>query len=141
MRILLESDDSDVLLDVALKREVHLTASQQALRWAEDNAGQAAVAWHSLSNIAYLTVSARDFIRELLEFVEVPSVGTREARQATSLPMSDLEDALQAAAALAFDATFIVTRNVHDYRKSPIPALSPSDFLTELGRSQPITGK
>ena len=107
------------------------------LRWAEGEPGQAAVAWHTLSNIAYLTVSPREFIRELLEFVEVAQVGTEEARRAVGLPMSDLEDALQAAAALAFEATFVVTRNVRDYQKSPIPALSPGDFLAKLGFKGP----
>jgi len=56
MRILL---DADVLLDVALKRQAFLAASQEVLRWAEGEPGQAAVAWHTLSNIAYLTVSPR----------------------------------------------------------------------------------
>lgn len=129
MRVLL---DTDVLLDVALKRESFLTASQDVLRWAEGEPGQAAVAWHTLSNIAYLTVSPREFIRQLLRFVEVAEVGTKEARHAVGLPMTDLEDALQAAAALAFGASFVVTRNVHDYRKSPVPALSPADFLVRL---------
>ena len=129
MRVLL---DTDVLLDVALKRESFLTASQDVLRWAEGEPGQAAVAWHTLSNIAYLTVSPREFIRQLLRFVEVAEVGTKEARQAVGLPMTDLEDALQAAAALAFGASFVVTRNVRDYRKSPVPALSPADFLARL---------
>jgi predicted nucleic acid-binding protein len=131
MRVLL---DTDVLLDVALKREAFLFASQEVLRWAEGEPGQASVAWHTLSNIAYLTVSSREFIRQLLKFVEVAEVGTKEARQAVDLPMSDLEDALQAAAALAFGASFVVSRNVHDYRKSPVPALSPAAFLARLGK-------
>ena len=134
MRILL---DTDVLLDVALERQAFLAASQDVLRWAEGEPGQAAVAWHTLSNIAYLTVSPRKFIRELLEFVEVAEVGTEEARQAVGLPMNDLEDALQAAAAIAFEATFVVTRNVRDYRKSPIPVLSPAAFLAKLGFKSP----
>ena len=129
MRILV---DTDVLLDVALNRESFLGPSQEVLRWAEGRPGQAAVAWHTLSNIAYLTTSPREFIRQLLEFVEVAPVSTKEARNAVRLPMGDLEDALQAAAALAFEANFIITRNVRDYRKSPIPAVSPFDFLTQV---------
>ena len=46
--------------------------------------------------------------------------------------MNDLEDALQASAAVAFKAAFIVTRNVRDYQKSPIRALSPVQFLAKL---------
>jgi len=127
--------DCDVLLDVALKREPFLQASLEVLKWAADEPGQAAVAWHSLSSVAYiLKPDATLFIRDLLEYLEVAPVGTREARQATSFPMKDFEDALQAACALAFDALYIVTRNLAHFRKSPIPALSPAQFLQEVGR-------
>src|SRR5262245_52319944 len=132
MRILI---DTDVLLDIALERKSFLVGSQAVLNWAQSEPGQAAVAWHSLSNIAYLTGSpARKFIADLLEFVEVAPSGTKEARQALGFPMPDFEDALQAAAALAFDAMFVVTRNAGDFKGSPVPAISPSQFLKELGR-------
>jgi hypothetical protein len=77
---------------------------------------------------------ARGFITSLLEFVEVAPTGTREAKQAMGFPMTDLEDAFQAAAALAFDALYIITRNIKDFKHSPVPALTPVQFLTELGR-------
>jgi predicted nucleic acid-binding protein len=132
MRALL---DTDVLIDVVLKREPFAVSAAEVLNWAEDSPGQTAVAWHSLSNIAYLVrPDARPFLQNLLQFIEVPVVGTREAKQALGFPMNDLEDALQAAAALAFDAHYIVSRNLSHYRNSPIPAISPSQFLKEVGR-------
>jgi predicted nucleic acid-binding protein len=132
MRVLI---DTDVLLDVALNREGFVRESQQVLAWAQEEPRQAAVAWHSLSNIAYLTgPAAREFARDLMEFVEVAPTGTKEAKQALGFPMRDFEDALHAAAALAFDALFIVTRNVRDYKGSPVPPMSPTQFIKELGR-------
>jgi predicted nucleic acid-binding protein len=132
MRVLI---DTDVLLDVALQREPFVSASRQVLDWAQSEPRQAAVAWHSLSNIYYLTgPPARDFINDLIQFVEVAPCGTREARQAVGFPMRDLEDALQAAAALAFDALFVVTRNVRDCKGSPVPPISPDQFIKELGK-------
>jgi hypothetical protein len=50
--------------------------------------------------------------------------------------MSNFEDALQAAAALAWSADHIVTRNLSDYRKSPVPAVTPKAFLKRVGFSQ-----
>src|SRR6059036_1336935 len=114
MRFLL---DTDVLLDVALRRERFFEESAGVVTWAEGEPGQAAVAWHSLSNIAYLfRPNARGFIRDLLRFVEVPPVATDESRQAVDLPIADFEDALQVSAAIAFRASFIVTRNLRHYR-------------------------
>jgi predicted nucleic acid-binding protein len=132
--------DTDILLDVALKREPFFAASAAVLRLAQDEPGQCSVAWHSLSNIAYIVrPKAQDFIEHLLHFVEVAPVETRQARQALGFRMSDLEDALQAASALAFDAYFIVSRNIRHYRSSPVPAITPQRFLKEAGRNNLAT--
>jgi predicted nucleic acid-binding protein len=126
VRILL---DTDVLLDVALAREPFAIDSADVLRWAESG-GAAAVAWHSLTNCAYLLKGGgRSFLERLLRLVEVAPVATADARGALDLPLSDVEDAFQAAAALAWRADVIVTRNVSDYRRSPVRALSPATFL------------
>ena len=52
--------------------------------------------------------------------------------QALDLPFKDLEDAMQTAAALRFNAQAIITRNLKDFRKSPIQALSPKQILPSL---------
>jgi predicted nucleic acid-binding protein len=130
MRILL---DTDVLLDVALRREKFFNASANVLNWAEREPGQAAIAWHSLSNLACLVrPNARGFIGDLLRFIEVAPVATDQARQAVNLPMPDFEDALHASAAVAFGASFIVTRNIRHYNHSPVTALSPRQFLRRM---------
>jgi predicted nucleic acid-binding protein len=126
--------DTDVLLDAALAREPHVRASAAVLHWAEAG-GEAAVAWHSLPNCAYLLKGGgRPFLERLLRLVEVAPVGSADARRAMSLPMSDLEDAFQVAAALAWHADVIVTRNLADYRRAPVRALSPAAFLKEVGQ-------
>ncbi len=130
MRVLL---DTDVLLDVALAREPHAMQSAAVLRWAEAG-GEAVVAWHTLANCAYLLKGGgRIFLIRLLRMVEVAPTGTADARRALELPMTDLEDAFQAAAALAWRADVIVTRNVRDFRRSPVRALTPSVFLKQIG--------
>jgi hypothetical protein len=127
--------NTDILLDVALEREPFFREAAKVLRWAQDEPGQIGIAWHSLSNVAYLVHPARGFISDLLQFIEVAPTGSRQAKQALAFPMANLEDAMQAAAALAFDAMYVVTRNVKDYKKPPIPAITPSRFLAEVGRS------
>jgi len=39
------------------------------------------------------------------------------------------EDAIIAATALRETAEYIITRNVKDFGQSPIPAVTPNDFL------------
>ncbi len=125
--------DSDVLLDVLLRRSTHFPASAAVVDWAERHPGRASVAWHSLANIHYLSDDgAAGFIRELIEFAEVPATGTEALRHALELRMPDLEDAMVASAAIQFGAQFIVTRNIPDFRRSPVKALAPEQVLSLL---------
>jgi predicted nucleic acid-binding protein len=126
MKILI---DTDILLDIALKREPHLNDSAGVFKWVESG-GEACVAWHSLTNCAYLLKGGgRLFLNHLLKLVEVASVETSDAKRALCLPVNDSEDAFQVAAALSWQVDRIVTRNLPEYRKSPIQALSPKNFL------------
>ena len=130
MRMLL---DTNVLLDFAIGRDPHFKASSQLMEWASLHPGQCAVAWHSLANIHYLTKGkSEEFLSDLLEFVVVPPTGSKEMKHALDLHFSDLEDAMQAAAASLFKAQIIVTRNTRDFRKSLIRAITPEAALLLL---------
>lgn len=130
--------DTDVLLDVALDREPFADAAIRLLGHCERKTLRGFVAWHSLSNF-YSMVSAgnesdaRRFLQELVEFVEVAPTGTEDFRYAARLAVRDLEDAMQVAAAAACAADRIVSRNLRDYTRSPIRAVTPVTLLRELG--------
>jgi predicted nucleic acid-binding protein len=124
--------DTNILLDVALNRVQFVADSAKVLDWAEMHPKQAAIAWHSVANIAYLVKQdARAFLAELLAFVEVAAGDTATVRQALAMPTNDFEDALQASAAIGFGADIIVTRNVSDYKKLPITAMTPARFVAD----------
>ena len=130
--------DTDVLIDVALDRRPHSGPAAELLDRIEHGAESACIAWHSVSNLYYLAaparggVSTRDFIVELTRFVAVAPTDTEAVRYAATLPMTDFEDAMQVAAARACGARQIVTRNIKDYGRSPISAVSPRDALEGL---------
>lgn len=119
-------------MDVALNRVHFIADSAKVLDWAEMHPKQAAIAWHSVANVAYLVKQdARAFLAELLAFVEVAAGDTATVRQALAMPTKDFEDALQASAAIGFGADIIVTRNVSDYKKLPITAMTPTRFVAD----------
>jgi predicted nucleic acid-binding protein len=125
--------DTDILLDVLLRRDPHFEDSAAVLDWAEAHPGHSAVSWHGMANLHYLSKNgAEGFIEELLGFVEVPRTGTEHLLKALSLRFSDLEDAMQVAAALLFQAQVLVTRNLDDYRSSPVKALPPKEVCRIL---------
>jgi predicted nucleic acid-binding protein len=122
--------DTNVLIDVALNRREFVDDSARVLDWAEANPKQAAIAWHSVSNLAYLVKQdARGFLSDLLAFVEVAAGDTATVRLALSMSTQDLEDALQVSAAINFGADIIVTRDTNDYKKLPVTAMTPTNFV------------
>lgn len=130
--------DTDVLIDVALDRPPFSDAASELLDRLQTGPRRAFVAWHTLSNFYYLVAparggsNARAFITDLIRFVAVADCGTRAMSFATRLEMADFEDAMQVAAARACGARFVVTRNTRDFRRSPIPAITPQEALEAL---------
>lgn len=52
--------------------------------------------------------------------------------KATTLKISDYEDALQAACATRAKLDYIVTRNIKDFKCSTIPAIKPSELFDRI---------
>lgn len=130
MRLLL---DINILLDVVFQRPGEPGTSQVIARCGREHG--AWLAWHSVATLAYLVerqrsaAEARDFLRSLLMWADVAVTQRSDALQALDWPMPDYEDALQATAALACDAKVILTRNVRDFKGSPVPAMTPEAFM------------
>ena len=130
--------DTDVLIDVALDRQPFSDPAAELLDRLQTGPKRAFVAWHTLSNFYYLVAPARSgsdaraFIAELVRFVAVVDCGTDAITYATGLGMADFEDAMQVAAARASGARFVVTRNARDFKRSPIPAITPVEALEAL---------
>jgi len=128
--------DTDVLIDVALDRTPHAEPAAALLDALEQEPGQGHVAWHSIANFYYLVrpshghVSTKAFVVDLVKFVSVATTTTSDLLVAARLQLRDFEDAMQVAAALACKADVIATRNVRDYKNSPIEAVKPSALLS-----------
>jgi PIN domain len=125
-------------MDVALGRADFGPDSRALLDWCEQRPQAAVIAWHTVSNLFYLISAersnsfARSFISELLDFTIVASGGTEAVRQALAMRMTDLEDALQVAAAITAHANYIISRNTADYRSSVVSVLTPRTFLARI---------
>ena len=130
--------DTDVLVDLALDRRPHAEPAAALVDALERRLGNAFVAWHSVSNFYYVVApsrgkdSARSFLMELAQFVDVSPTTTESLRFAGGLEMKDFEDALQVAAAMACEADVIATRNLRDYAKAPVKAVKPAAVLEQL---------
>lgn len=135
MKILI---DTNVVLDVALNRPRLAEPSSRVLGWAFDHPGQASIAWHSVATTAYFLEQAEDgarvraFMGELGARLDVAGGSERELLRAVELKLADFEDAMVAAVAEGLQADRIVTRNVRDFRGSPVTAITPEAFVAAV---------
>jgi predicted nucleic acid-binding protein len=133
--------DTNVLVDVALCRSEKHEASGATVAWCLNNPGFGLLTVHSLATFSYLVgraagaAKARDFIADLIEGADIAPLDNHEVKRALDLPMRDFEDALVAAAAESAAATHIVTRNTADFRRSPVKAVTPEDFMRLIAKS------
>jgi predicted nucleic acid-binding protein len=135
MRILI---DTDVALDFLLVRQpfdqeanaIFLACSQQ--RCAGYIAPITAVNVFYIARKTQGTTGARQLVENLLKLIDVCPLNKAILQTAHALPLTDYEDAVQTAAALAAGLDAIVTRNGSDYQGAPITILTPADMLTRL---------
>ena len=114
--------DTNVVFDVVERRQPHYAASNQVLCLCRQRVLAGMVAYHTIANVFYhYGKPAVPFLRDSPLVV-----------QALEWGMPDFEDALQAAAARGNGAEFIISRNVKDFKRSPVPALTPRDYLTRF---------
>jgi predicted nucleic acid-binding protein len=130
--------DTDVLIDLALDRSPYAQYAAELLDTLENRPRSSFVSWHTVANFYYLVTptrggnSTKAFLLDLTRFIEVAPATTQGLRYAAELPLKDFEDAMQVAAAEACGADVIATRNVRDYAKAPVRAVTPQTLLGEL---------
>ena len=130
--------DTNVVFDVIGRRQPHYAASNQILCFCRRKALVGAVAFHTIANVFYYYGRAAvPFLNErLLEDFSVHGASSTVIQDVMRWGLTDFEDALQAAAARTAGASFIVTRNVKDFKFSRVPALSPIEFLKRFHPKQ-----
>ena len=130
--------DLNVLPDVAENRLPHFHASEEVLHRARDAEFSAVLPGHAITTLHYFiekgvgTDLANQTVDGLLADFIVHAPDKALFQRARQLPIKDFEDAVVAAVAESTGSDYIVTRNVSDFRGSPIPAISPSEFLEEI---------
>ena len=135
LRVLL---DTNVLLDLALRREPWLTEAQTM--WDARDAHQIIcyVPASSLTDLYYISrkqignTQARDVLHYCLANFEICAVNRLIVEFALTLPGNDVEDNVIISCALNEALDLIVTRNVSDFKHSPIQAVKPPDVLKHL---------
>jgi predicted nucleic acid-binding protein len=127
--------DTNILLDIVEHRVPFSANSQMVLERCDSRGFELLISPHGLATIYYITErksggsTALSMVHQILGFASVATLGDGEARNALGYGMADYEDALQAAAAAACGADWLVTRDATGFAGNPVPVLSPEEFL------------
>ncbi|MES2709684.1 MAG: PIN domain-containing protein [Verrucomicrobiota bacterium] len=130
--------DINVVLDVFLVRQPHFPASEAVLDLVSRHLVTGIFPSHGVSTFYYLLKRGRthqDVLKDvdvlLADFTIGPLNGSAW-RAARTLNFSDLEDAAVAQTAVESQSDWLITRNTSDFRNSPVPAITPTEFLSRF---------
>lgn len=130
--------DTNVILDVLCNRAGFVEDALKVFKVCEINQITGCISALSIPNIVYIMCKELDreriseILRSLTSIFTVVDLREADLLKAAELDFSDYEDALQSVCALRSKADFIVTRNLKDFRNSPVPAIKPSILLERI---------
>ena len=124
--------DTNVIVDILLKREPHYADSYLAVLNCIENGDWCSFPVSATADIYYL-IKDLDQPKEQMRYLgnvfnEISDVLGRDYEEALNSPMKDFENALIATVARRQRADYIITRNTRDYIMSPVQAITPADF-------------
>lgn len=131
--------DTNVILDVLLKREPFYESGAMVLKISAKTDVEEFVSASAITDIYYIAYrmlrdkeAVRDLINKLLKVVSVASVSKAEIIKALELEWNDFEDSVQYSVAFLGEMDGLITRNRDDYKMSELPVWTPEQFLEKM---------
>ena len=135
MKILI---DTNVILDVLCNRTDFVEDSLKVFKYCEVNQITGCISAMSVSNIVYImrkeldSERIKEILTTLTSLFTVVDLREADLLKAADLDFADYEDALQSVCATRVKANYIVTRNIKDFKNSPVPAIKPSELFERI---------
>jgi len=129
--------DTNVALDVILKREPFFESAQLVMLASERNYIRGFITASAITDIFYVTnkylkdkAAARNLLKEhLMGSVNVATVDGNVIYRALDMEWDDFEDCVQYVVGESISADYIVTRNPKDFSEGEIKVASPEELI------------
>ena len=127
--------DANILLDVLQNREPFVKTSSVIWKFCETEKAEGYVSALTVANLVYVmrkeldpekTEKVLNALSLIFSFAELTPT---DLNRAAASRWNDFEDAVQSAIAERIGADRIVTRNVRDFARSKVVALTPSEII------------
>lgn len=129
--------DTNVILDVLLKREPFYKSCASVLTLARRKEIELYVSASAITDIYYIANQAlrdkaevKSLIDKLIKVVSVAGILEDEIQKALALPWKDFEDSVQYSVALLQKMDGIVTRNPKDYKEAEMKVWDPEEIVS-----------
>ena len=125
-------------MDVLQKRKPHFEDSAKVWKLCETEQAQGYVSALTFANLVYVMrkeldpEQIEDVLKKLALIFRFTELAVSDITNAVEMKWDDFEDALQAVTATRVHADYLITRNIRDFKKSKVTALSPTEFLSQL---------
>jgi len=131
--------DTNVALDVLLNRTEFLQASHNVFKLSAQGKVTGFLTTNTITDMFYVlnknsndALKSKKAIAQLIKLVTLEAITPSDVSLALVSNMTDFEDSVLCFAAKRLKADYIVTRNACDFTGSPVPALSPADFMNRF---------
>ena len=133
MRILF---DTNIILDVLLKREPFYENAANVLKATENSDIKEFVSASAITDIYYIAyktlrdkAKVKELLKSILRIVSVAGIPAEDIYSSLELDWNDFEDSIQYSSAVGNDMDGLITRNVKDYSLAELPIWTPEAFL------------
>lgn len=132
--------DINIVLDHIDRREPFYELSRKVCLLGVVGEANTYISVNMLADIFYLlrkdfgSQEAQKMIEEDLSFLQLVSVTPEDAKKALAKRWNDFEDCLVSCCAEKIGADYIITRNVKDFRRSKVEAITPEELFVRLER-------
>ena len=129
--------DTNIVLDIALKREPFVEQAALLWRLAEQKEITACLSNTSITDIFYIVgkhagkEQAREFIADILDTFSLADIDEEGFREALNSGMSDFEDAVQYVICTRNNCDVLATRNKADFPDRP-NVLDPAELIERI---------
>jgi predicted nucleic acid-binding protein len=133
--------DTNIVVDVLSGRDGG-EASLSVIKLCEIGAAKGFITTTTVTDVVYILRtyikdgSIPDSVEKMLSILDLAEVSKEDIKNAFHHEMADYEDAVLALCAKRYKADYIVTRNLADFKGSPVEALSPEELLRSIHPSE-----
>ena len=131
--------DTNVVLDIVLKREPFFEDSYLTMLNAGENADLTLLSASAMTDLFYVlrkpigAAAAKEAVENLQSLIDYADVTRSDIEDAFRSSLPDLEDALVSAIAGRCKADYIITGNKANYKGSKVPAITPTELVQMIG--------